>query len=387
MQFEWDEAQKENREHFYAFAKEHIAPGAGQRDYDGTFAHNVWLDLAEQGFWQFFIPRKYEGDGGSLWDFLAAFEGLASGAMDTGFVLSAIAHAGLLYVINQHGTDSQCTKWLPPLMSGKIGATAATEPHGGSDVSSIKTSAQVHGEKYIINGEKMHITNAPIADFLLIVGRIPSLGKYDITLFLVERGTRGVNLGHPEDLMGQRTSPTGAILLQSVVLTADEIIGKPGRGLENLYSFLSFDRLMYGIAVAGFIEPLLAQATKRVTARSAFGTKIAEHEYIQEKLVNMKLAMEASRWLAYSAAAALIRNDPASSLQASLAKLTASEGMVQTGIELIQVFGHQGYERQTGIEKIVRDAIAIRMAGGTTEMQKKNIFKHLIKNYTLPING
>jgi len=377
MHLEWSPQQLEIRERFRQFARTEIAPGAARRDREGSFDHDLWKRLADTGLWRLLRRREPGGDPGALWDFLAAFEGLSSAAEDFGLIMSVIAHAGLLEVLLQHGTEAQRREQLQRLMSGSVGATAATEPGGGSHIANLKTAATPVEGGYVLTGDKVHITNAPIADHLLIVGRIPSLGRQDITLFLVARGQPGVALGPGEDLLGQRSSPTGPIELRDARVTAADFVGEPGNGLATLYSFLSFDRLMYGIAVAGVLEPVIERAMARISSRIAFGVPLAEHEYIQEKLVDMKLTMETSRWLAYSAAAELCRANPASSMQASLAKLAASEGMVRAGLELIQLFGHEGYDRASGIERVLRDATALRLAGGTTEMQKKNIFKHL----------
>jgi isovaleryl-CoA dehydrogenase len=377
MQLEWTAAQAEYRARFRAIAQAVIAPGASERDASATFDRGLWKRLAREGFWRLRVPPQYGGTGGSLWDFLAAFEGLAAGAGDHGFVLSAIAHAGLLQVLLEHGTEEQQARWIPMLVEGGIGATAATEASGGSQVTAIRTAARATADGYILTGEKQHITNAPVADLALIVGRIPALGARDITLFVVRRGGAGVRFGPPEDLLGQRSSPTGSIVLAEASVRSADVVGPPGGGLETLYSFLAFDRLMYGLAVAGFLEPLLHVALERADGRIAFGAPLIEHEYIQDKLVDMKLTMETSRWLAYSAAAALARGDATCSAQASLAKLVAAEGMVRAGLELIQIFGHHGYERAGGVERALRDAVALRMAGGTSEMQKKNVIKHL----------
>jgi alkylation response protein AidB-like acyl-CoA dehydrogenase len=135
---------------------------------------------------------------------------------------------------------------------------------------------------------------------------------------------------------------------------------------------------MYAVAVAGVLEPVLSLALARARARISFGAPIADHQYIQDKLVDMKLTMESARWLAYSAASGLMEDDRTCSSQASLAKLVASEGMVRAGLELIHIFGHLGYERGAGLDRVVRDAIALRLAGGTTEMQKKNVLRGLL---------
>ncbi|MEU4249951.1 acyl-CoA dehydrogenase family protein [Amycolatopsis sp. NPDC026612] len=382
MQITWTQEQRERREKFRRFGAEQVAPGAAERDRSGTFHSDSWKALADEGFWTAHVPVEHGGEGGSLWDFLAGLEGLALGADDSGFVLTAVAHAGLVHVLLEHGTTEQKARLLPPLMSGAVGATAATEPTGGSHVAAVHTRATVHdGGRWLLSGDKSHITNAPVADILLVVGRLDGIGKRDITLFVVDRGMTGVSTGEPEDLLGQRTSPTGPIHLRNVPVTEANIVGPAGDGLTTLYSFLAFDRLMYGIVVASQLEALLPATIARTSSRQAFGTAIGNHEYVQDKVVAMRTTVEASRHLAYAAADALIRRDSSYNALASCAKLAASEGGVTSALELVQIFGHSGYDRTQGVERRLRDAVAIRIAGGTTEMQKKNIYKDVVERF------
>jgi isovaleryl-CoA dehydrogenase len=288
-----------------------------------------------------------------------------------------VAHSGLVQLLLEHGTDRQRREFVPLLISGQIGATASTEPSGGSHVTAITTSAARADDGYLLSGRKAHITNAPVADLLMIVGRVPEVGARDITLFLVESHQSGVRLGAPENLLGQRTSPTGAITLDKVPVPSDRIVGAVGDGLATLYSFLAFDRLMYAVVTAAQLECIISRALGHATTRRAFGAALAEHELIQDKIVDMKVTMESSRWLAYSAADALARHDADSAVLASCAKIAASEGLVRASTEVIQILGHSGFEIGSGVERYLRDAIAFRIAGGTTEMQKKNIFKYL----------
>lgn len=387
MQLCWDGPQEQRRLRFRDFANRTVTPGAAARDASGTFDRELWAELAAQGFWTAHLPARYGGEDGSLWDFLAGLEGLAQGSADFGFVLSAIAHAGLMQVLLTDGTEEQRQSLLPALTSGTIGATAATEAGGGSHVAAVRTAARQTTTGYEITGEKLHITNAPVADTVLIVARIPQLGRRDITLFVLPGDAPGLSRGEHEDLLGQRTSPTGGLRLSAVPVDRTAVVGRPGEGLATLYSFLAFDRLMYGLVVAGQLDRHLDAAMGRATTRIAFGQPLSEHELIQDKIVDMKLTAESSRHLAYAAADALIRGDSSFSTLASCAKLTASEGMVRAGYELIQIFGHSGYQRGGGIEQVVRDAVAIRLAGGTTEMQKKNIFKGLTSTLDKPADG
>lgn len=389
MRFEWTVEQISRRERFRDFSSAVIAPGSAERDRDGCFDRQLWKALAEEGFWLAHVPAEYGGDGGDLWDFLAGFEGLAVGAGDCGFVLSTIAHAGLVHLLLEHGTGRQRMDFIPPLISGEIGATASTELSAGSHVTAITTSAVPAEDEYLLSGHKAHITNAPVADILMIVGRVPQVGARDITLFLVESHQSGVTLGAAENLLGQRTSPTGPITLDRVRVPADRVVGAVGDGLATLYSFLAFDRLMYAVATAAQLECMISRALGHATTRRAFGAVLAEHELIQDKIVDMKVTMESSRWLAYSAADALARHEGNSAVLASCAKISAAEGLVRASAEVIQIFGHKGFEMGSGIERYLRDAIAFRLAGGTTEMQKKNIFKYLTGAHTgtLAANG
>ncbi|GAA4539570.1 acyl-CoA dehydrogenase family protein [Amycolatopsis samaneae] len=381
MDLLWNERQAAAKERYRRFGLEVVAPLSAERDRAGTFNETAWKELAAAGFWRANVPARFGGDGGTLWDLIAGFEGLTLGAQDCGFVLSAIAHAGLVQVLLTHGTDDQRARLLPRLMSGGVGATAATEPTGGSHVAAIGTRAVRTPSGFLLTGRKAHITNAPIADLVLIVARVADIGKRDITLFVLDAAQDGVSLGDSEDLLGQRTSPTGPIELAGATVPDRDVVGPVGEGLTTLYSFLAFDRIMYGIVVAALLESLLPKALDRISTRSSFGVPLAEHELIQDKIVGIKMTIESARALSYSAVDALQRGDESFSALASCAKLTASEGVVNSALELVQLFGHRGYDREFGIERHLRDAVAIRIAGGTSEMQKKNIFKHALSEH------
>ncbi|XTZ15353.1 acyl-CoA dehydrogenase family protein [Micromonospora echinospora] len=383
MRIGWSDDQKKLKERFFEFGREQLAPGSSDRDRNGSFDREVWQSLADRGFWRTHVPTRYGGDGGDLWDFVAAFEGLAGGAGDIGFVLSCAAHAGLLQLLLDHGTDAQRRELLPRLTGGQVGSTAATEPTGGSHVAAIRTTARpAPTGGFVLSGWKSHITNAPVADLAMIVGRVAGVGRRDITLFLVDREQAGTAWGDHEDLLGLRTSPLGPITLTDVHVSADRLIGPVGGGLERLYWCLAFDRLIYGIVVAGHLEALLPMALDRIRHRESFGSPLAEHQYIQQKVVDMKVAIETSRALSYTALDALIRRDPNVSTLASVAKLCSADGIVRSGLELVQIFGHLGCERRLPVERQLRDAIAFRIAGGTDEMQKKNIFKQLMTEHS-----
>lgn len=230
---------------------------------------------------------------------------------------------------------------------------------------------------YLLNGVKKHITNAPIADLILVLGRIPELGTRDITLFLIERGQSGLETGEAEVMFGNRTSPTGPLHFRDLALPAENVIGLPGNGLETIYNIISLDRLLYGLTAAAYLEPILSDTMAYAQERTAFKAKIADHQYVQGRLTDIKIAMESVRWISYAALDYLVRGDPEASLMGSIAKLQGSEALCLATEHVMQIFGHLGY-MEGPIAKDVRDALGTRIAGGTTEMQRRNIMNQMV---------
>lgn len=379
MDLTWTDDQLAIRARYAEFGRTAVAPGSHERDRTSAFDRGMWKLLADSGFWRVAVPEDLGGDGGGLAEYMVALEGLTLGSNDCGFAVTVGAHGALLQLLLRYGTREQQELFVPQLMAGQVGATAATEPTGGSHVAAIRTTAtRVAEHDFRLTGDKCHITNAPVADLAVIVGRVAGLGKRDISLFLVERGQDGLDFGDPEDLIGLRTSPLGPITMRDVRIDRDHLLGEPGDGLAILYWCLAFDRLSFGIIAAAHLESLLPLALDRATTRETFGVPIAEHQYIQDKIVQMKVAAETARALSYVTLCALQNEDTQAGTLASCTKLMAAQGIVGSGLELVQLFGHMGCDRDFGIERQLRDATAFRIAGGTDEMQKKNIFSQVL---------
>ncbi|MCZ9344732.1 acyl-CoA dehydrogenase, partial [Streptomyces sp. TRM76130] len=221
-------------------------------------------------------------------------------------MLSLIAHAGLVRALVEHGNAHHHTTVLPPLMQGAVGATALTEPHGGSDVARTLTTGERTADGWRLSGTKDHITNAPVADRALVLGRVPELGRRDITLFLVNLHSPGVRRGRPEELLGLRTSPTGALHLDDVLLHRDAVLGLPGDGLRTLYDVISFDRALYGLVIAAFLEPQLERIIAFARRREAFGTPILDHQYVQGRITDIRVTVEVARATARAGIDALV---------------------------------------------------------------------------------
>lgn len=376
MRTDWTSDQEVIKSTFAGIG-ERVALRVAEHRRTGQFDWQGWHAVSSAGLWALPIPTELGGQGLSWWEFVAGLEGLSSTAQDLGFLLSAIAQAGAIYALSEYGTEAQKATVLPRLIRGEVASTAATEPHGGSDVAQTRTAAELDGNGLYLSGRKVHITNAPIADIFVILGRIPSLGdRKDITLFLLDRQDVGLSTTDAEVMLGNRTSPTGDIVLERVPIDDGKILGLAGDGLTALYSMLGLDRPLFGVVASAYAKPLLAQALRFVRSKESFRRPLYEHQYVQDKIVQIKTNMEVTRFVSYAALERMLGGRPDASLLSSIAKLIGTEGLWQSAQEFVQLHGHEGY-MDGPISWVARDAIASRIAGGTSEMQKVNIFNKL----------
>lgn len=347
-----------------------------------SFDYDMWNEIAKEGLWKIPVPIEYGGYGQTWKEFSKAMESLSYNCRDLGLLLSMIAHIGCVRVIMLHGTEEQKNYFLPKLMNGSIGATAITEESGGSDVARIQASG-VPGKKensYILSGRKAHITNGPVADLMVVVGRIPSLGKRDITLFILEDEMDGISKGEQENMLGNHTSPTGDIILEDFEVSEFNLLGPKGNGLSILYNMISLDRMMYGLIAASFSEPILESCLKHANEREAFKKKIAEHQYVQKRLTDIKINIELSRSISYSALDKLIEDAEDASMMCSMAKLVGTTALHDIAMDYMQIHGHKGYMKGY-ITQVLQDTTGTLIAGGTTDIQRINIFQQLQRVY------
>ncbi|MER7972637.1 acyl-CoA dehydrogenase family protein [Streptomyces sp. NPDC096080] len=369
-------ADRALRDAYRERASASVAKRAEECAADGRLDRESWQEMSDAGLWKLPVPVRWGGSGGTWWDFAAAFEGIAAGGRDLGFSLSLVAQAGLIRSILVYGTEEQKEFWLPPLTSGAVGATALTETTGGSDVTRIRTAAHPHQDGYLLTGHKDHITNGPAADIALILGRVPEHGDRDITLFLVDLHADGVSTGPVENMMGNRTSPTGPIALDQVRVDAHNIVGGIGGGIDAVYNTISLDRLLYGILAASYLDPLLTEILDYSRSRTAFNVPIADHQYVQGRITDAKFAVEATRWVSYGALDALLQDSPQTSLMCSVAKYHAGETLKLGTETALRVLGHRGY-MEGPYAQALKDALGTVIAGGTAEMQRKNVFNQM----------
>jgi len=337
-----------------------------------------WRELADMGFWRVLSSRTPRGQGATWRAFGSDLRKLARCSGDIGFLLSAIAHAGLIRAISTWGSDEQKERYLNRLYDGSVGATAITETQAGSDIHGIMTCVRrtVHG--FRVDGEKAHITNAPCADLILLVCRASDGEPNEMSLWVVETSAKGVTIGPSEAMMGNHTSPTGSIKFNDVHLTSHELLSRPGGALRILYRTIAVDRAMYAIVCAGIMENMLEQALNYSLERMAFGRPIAENQYVQKRLTDIKIAVGVSLALGYSALEKIDANDPEAVLSASAAKLVATESLVAAAEHLMVIHGHKGYMAGP-ISELVSDAFGTRIAGGTSDIQRVAIYEQMIR--------
>jgi len=352
----------------------------------GEFRPEAWRRLADSGLWRLPVPRSAGGCGEGWEAFVDAFATVAATVDDVGLLLTAIAHAGAIRVLCTEGTDDQRARHLPVLMAGGLGSTAFTEPTGGSDVARIRATArpaEAGGPGgpggpggWRLSGQKAHITNAPQADVIVLLGRLAELAPRDLTLFVLDAGRPGLVLGPPEHMLGCASSPTGDVVLDDVAIGPGDVLGAPGEGLAAAYRMFAFDRALYGLVAAARIGALVDWSLERTHSRRSYGVRLADHQLVQGRIADMYVASTVVGGVAREAVRAVLHDDGDAALSASVAKLYATEQLVAASISALQLHGHGGYE-DGRVSRTVADSLGTLIAGGTSDIQRKHIFAQL----------
>jgi isovaleryl-CoA dehydrogenase len=352
--------------------RDHLAGSTVREGFD----YRGWELLSDDGLWRIPVPERYGGAGGDWSALGGAFYELGRCSGRIGFCISLISQAGLVRLLLRFGTEDQRERLVPLLIGGSVvGSTAVTEPGGGSDVGALTTTALPAAGAYRLSGAKAHVTNAPIADVLMVVARIA--GENDprhVGLFLMDRPKHGATFEAPEDLIGHRDSPTGGFVLADVAVPADRLIGERSQPLDALYATLSLDRALFAMAAAGVMDGIAACAIAYARERHAFGQPIIRNQYVQRHLTDVVIGRDTTLALARDALAKVDADDPRLVQACSTAKLIASESLVVASQANMLVHGHTGY--LTGaVSTQALDALGTRIAGGTSDIQRVNILR------------
>jgi hypothetical protein len=349
------------------------------RDASGAFSRDLWRACAAFGIQGLPIPPEYGGSGQNLTTTLLAMEALGHGCRDNGLVFSLNAQMWAFELpLLRFGTEEQKQQYLPAVCRGDlIGAHAVTEPEFGSDAMSMATRYEPDGDGYVLNGSKTFVTNGPVADVVLAFATLDrSLRSAGISAFLIERGTPGLTLPPPIPKMGLRTSPMGEIVLENCRVKASSRLGGEGAGVAIFNAAMEWERACIFASHVGSMQRLLEDTIAYAKTRRQFGQPISRFGPVADKIVDMKVAIEAGRMLLYRVGA---RKDAGQDaiMAAAIAKLFVSEAHVRQAIDAIQIHGGYGYSTEYQIERELRDAIPGTLYSGTSEMQRKIIARLL----------
>jgi acyl-CoA dehydrogenase len=344
----------------------------------------VPADLIEKargiGLFGLTIPEEYGGIGLDLGGKCAVEE--VMGKTNYGFATLIGNHTGISTAgIVALGKADQKRKYLPKMASGEwIGAFALTEPQAGSDPASMRTRAERKGDKYILNGEKIFITNALVANvFTLMAVTDPAKGIRGISAFILERGFKGFAIGRNELKMGMHGCSTAPLSFQDCEVPAENLLGGEGLGYIQAMKTLTAGRVTVSARCLGMMDKLIAQCVEYMKVRTQGGKRLADHQGLQWMLADMSVARDAARGLTYRAIDAILRGERGT-MEASAAKLFSTEALGKVVDAAVQIHGGMGYMREMGIETTYRDARIVRIYEGTSEIQRNIIAGQLLKN-------
>jgi len=379
MNFALGEEVEAVRDTVHRFAQEKLAPRAEEIDRSNEFARDLWPELGALGLLGITADPDFGGSGLGYLAHVVAVEELARASASTS--LSYGAHSNLcVNQINRNGNAEQKARYLPKLCSGEhVGALAMSEPGAGSDVVSMKLRADKRGDRYILNGSKMWITNGPDADVLVVYAKTdPTAGPKGITAFLIEKGFKGFSTAQKLDKLGMRGSNTCELVFEDCEVPAENVMGAEGGGVRVLMSGLDYERVVLSAIGIGIMHACLDVVMPYVHERKQFGQPIGEFQLIQAKVADMYTAMNSARAYVYAVAAACDRG-AVTRQDAAACCLYASEQATQQALQAIQILGGNGYINDNPTGRLLRDAKLMEIGAGTSEIRRMLIGRELFK--------
>jgi butyryl-CoA dehydrogenase len=378
MDFELTEEQQMVREMTRAFVKREVKPVASRLDREGIYPSELVKRLSEMGLMGMSVPQEFGGSGMDLLSCVVAMEEISKGWASLAVAMSV--HNSLVCApILRFGSAAQKQKYLALLARGEwLGCYALTEPSAGSDAGSIQTTAKRTGNDFVLNGNKIFITNGNRADLAIVYAVTdPARDKKGISAFIVEKNSPGFVVGKLEDKLGLRSSDTASLLFEDCRVPHENLLGAEGEGFKIALATLDGGRIGIAAQALGIAQGCLEESVAYAQQRRQFGRAIAEFEAIQWMLADMATEIDAARLLAYRAAW-LAEQGRRFTKEAAMAKLFASEAANRAAYKAIQIFGGYGYTKEFAVERLFRDVRITTLYEGTSEIQRLVIARHLI---------
>jgi alkylation response protein AidB-like acyl-CoA dehydrogenase len=379
MDFSWTEEQLNFKKAVIEFAQNELNTGLIDRDRQGVLSRESWKKCAQMGILGLAIPEEYGGSATDILTTMLVMEGLGYGSRDNGLIFAMNAQMwSVQHPILTFGTEDQKQKYLRAMCSGEIiGAHGMSEPDSGSDAYSLRTRAERISDGYRINGTKMFVTNAPVADVALIFATVnPAKGMGGVTAFLVDKGTLGFKVSRNIEKMGLRTSPMGELIFEDCILPVESRLGAEGAGPAIFNSSMEWERSCILGSHIGAMERQLEESIRYARERRQFGQKIGKFQSVANRIADMKVRLETARLLLYKVAWLKKSGKPAV-MEAALAKLYLSESFVQSSLDAIRTYGGYGYMTELEVERDLRDAIGGTLYSGTSDIQRMIIARWL----------
>ncbi|WP_395454410.1 isovaleryl-CoA dehydrogenase [Azospirillum melinis] len=379
LNFDLGESADMLRDSVRSFAANEIAPRAAEIDRSNEFPNELWRKMGDLGILGVTVEEEYGGAGMGYLEHVVAMEEVSRASASVG--LSYGAHSNLcVNQIRKNGTEDQKRRYLPKLISGEhIGALAMSEPNAGSDVVSMKLRAEKKGDRYVLNGTKMWITNGPDADTLVIYAKTDiNAGPRGMTAFLVEKGFKGFSVAQKLDKLGMRGSNTGELVFEDCEVPEENILGGVGRGVNVLMSGLDYERAVLSGGPLGIMQACMDVVIPYVHDRKQFGQPIGEFQLMQGKLADMYTIMNAAKAYVYAVAKACDRGETTRK-DAAAAILFSAEKATWMALEAIQTLGGNGYINEYPTGRLLRDAKLYEIGAGTSEIRRMLIGRELFK--------
>jgi len=379
MDFSWTEEQLSFHKAVIDFAQRELKGDLIEEDHQGAFSREKWMKCARFGIQGLPFPEKYGGNEADILTTMLTMEGLGYGCKDNGLIFAMNAQMWSVQMpIFRFGTEQQKEKYLPRLCTGEIiGAHGMTEPDSGSDAYSLRTTARRVEGGYVLNGSKMFVTNAPVADIAVAFATVdPSRKMWGVTGFILEKGMPGFTIGGPFEKMGLRTSPMSELIFQDCFVPAENRLGPEGAGSNIFNDSMEWERSCILASHIGAMERQLETSIQYARDRQQFNQPIGKFQSVANRIVDMKVRLETARLLLYKVAW-LKKNGKPAVMEAAMAKLYLSERFIQSSLGASSSSGSYGYMTEFEVERDLRDAVGGTLYSGTSDIQR-NIIARLL---------